>query len=267
MAYYYHRDTDIYFNHQYLNSKEHIIPFIEGSFQLSTGIHVLEIGCGEGGILKAFLEKGCLVTGVDLNKEKIGIANKYFQQEIAEGRAHFISKDIYDSEFSKKFAGQFDLIILKDAIEHIHDQKKIIDYLKNYLKKDGKIFLGFPPWFNPMAGHQQICKNKLLDKLPYYHLLPKPFYVGLLKLFKEDQHCINELLEIKSLGISIERFKRILKSTGYNVVRRAHYFINPKYKYKFNLKPTLLNKVFDSVPYFREFFITTAYYLIEPKRK
>ena len=264
MAYYYHRDTDIYFQHQYLNSKEHIVPFIEGAFPLNNGMKILEIGCGEGGILKAFLEKGCLVTGVDLNNHKIGIANDYFKEEIAQGKAEFISKDIYDPGFTKKFEHQFDLVILKDAIEHIHDQKKIIDYLKNYIKKDGKIFLGFPPWFNPMAGHQQICKNKLLDKLPYYHLLPKALYVGVLKAFNEEQAWIDELVEIKSLGISIERFKRILKKTGYRVVKREHFLVNPKYKYKFNLQPKVLPKVFDFIPYLREFFITTAYYLIEP---
>jgi SAM-dependent methyltransferase len=267
MAYYYHRDTDIYFNHQYLNSKEHIIPFIEAAYPLTRDMHILEIGCGEGGILKAFLEKGCKVTGVDLNGHKIGIANEYFKEEILQGRAAFISKNIYDPEFSKNFAGQFDLIILKDAIEHIHEQEKIVGYLKNYLKKSGKAFLGFPPWFNPMAGHQQVCHNKLLDKLPYYHLLPKSLYVFILKLGKEPQETIDELLEIKSLGISIERFRRILKRTGYNIVKQAHFFVNPKYKYKFKLKPRLLNKVLDSIPYFREFFITTAYYLIEPKNK
>lgn len=265
MAYYYHRDTDIYFQHQYLNSKEHIIPFIETEMVLDKNTRVLEIGCGEGGILKAFIEKGCTVTGVDLNAHKIGIAREYFQEDITNNQANFISKDIYDPEFSKAFAGQFDLVILKDAIEHIHEQAKIIGYLKTYLKKDGKIFLGFPPWFNPMAGHQQICKNKLLDKLPYYHLLPKTLYHLMLKMFGEHPDTIRELLEIKSLGISIERFKRILKKTNYRVVKRAHFFINPKYKYKFNLKPTLLNKGVDALPYLREFFITTAYYLIAPK--
>jgi 2-polyprenyl-3-methyl-5-hydroxy-6-metoxy-1,4-benzoquinol methylase len=64
--------------------------------------------------------------------------------------------------------------LLKDVIEHIHDQPKLIAWMKSYLAPNGTIFFGFPPWQMPFGGHQQLCRNKVLAKLPYYHLLPRP---------------------------------------------------------------------------------------------
>ena len=50
---------------------------------------------------------------------------------------------------------QFDLILLKDVIEHIPDQERVIPYLKEFLKPGGRVFFGFPPWYMPHGGHQQ----------------------------------------------------------------------------------------------------------------
>jgi hypothetical protein len=45
-----------------------------------------------------------------------------------------------------------------------------------------------------------------------------------------------DLVEIKDTGISIERFERIVKQCGYNILHHRHYLINPIYKYKFGWK-------------------------------
>src|SRR5690606_28158848 len=121
-------------------------------------------------------------------------------------------------DFLSKFRGFFDLIILKDAIEHIPDQEKFIPYLKNFLKKEGQIFFGFPPWYMPFGGHQQVCQNKIASVLPYYHILPKPMYKGVLKMFGESEPVINELLEIKDTQITIERFEHIVKQSDLRVL-------------------------------------------------
>lgn len=262
MAFDFHSDWVTYFNQQYENSKNYVFPFIAAHKEITAQSLVLEIGCGEGGVLKAFTDQGCKVVGVDLSPERVKMAEGFMQEEINKGLARFIAKNIYDVDFEKDFANQFDVIILKDSIEHIPEQEKIIGHLKRYLAKDGKIFFGFPPWYMPFGGHQQICKNKWLSKLPYYHLLPAPVYKWLLKAAGESKETVTELLEIKDTGISIERFERIVRKTGYRIYARKHYLINPIYRYKFKLEPREQFGLMRSVPFVRNFFTTCVYYLI-----
>ena len=54
----FHTDKKRYFEMQQENAEEYVIPFIAEKMNLSSGIRVLEIGCGEGGVLKAFIDKG-----------------------------------------------------------------------------------------------------------------------------------------------------------------------------------------------------------------
>ena len=81
-------------------------------------------------------------------------------------------KDIYQVDIEKDLNGLFDIIVLKDVIEHIHDQAKLIGWMKNFLKPGGIVFFGFPPWYMPFGGHQQMCHSKI-SRLPYIHLLPR----------------------------------------------------------------------------------------------
>ncbi|MGH2645135.1 MAG: class I SAM-dependent methyltransferase, partial [Chitinophagaceae bacterium] len=203
--------------------------------------------------------------GVDLVPSRIALANNFLQEYVSNGQLKLINKNIYDLDFLGEFKNSFDLIILKDAIEHIPDQGKLMGYLKQLLKPNGTIFLGFPPWYMPHGGHQQICQNKILSVFPYIHLLPVPVYRGILKSFKEDQSTVKELLEIKETGISIERFQRILKENHYFVLHKKFYLINPIYQYKFGWKPRKQLGIISAIPYFRNFVTTCVYYLVKDK--
>jgi len=258
MSFEFHKDRQKYFNQQYQNAIKYIIPFIDE--ELSSEVSVLEIGCGEGGILKAFLEKDCKITGIDISPNKIENAKKYFYDDIEKGLVEFICRDIYEIDPAQDLNSKYDLIILKDTLEHIHNQEKLLKYIKEFLKPDGKIFIAFPPWQMPFGGHQQMCDHKFLSFLPYFHLLPKKVYAKILKIFGEKK--IEEFLEIKETGISIERFEKILKHLHYRVEKKLFYFINPNYEIKFNLKPRELPKFISKIPYLRNFLTTTCYYLI-----
>lgn len=253
----FHTDKKRYFEMQEENAEEYVIPFIEKKFTLQRGARVLEIGCGEGGVLAAFIKKGCTGVGVELHAQRLELAGELLKNEIEGGKINFIASDIYKvTEF--ELGGKFDLIIMKDVIEHIHDQKKLLQRLHELLVQGGAIFFGFPPWQMPFGGHQQMCRSRL-SKLPYYHLLPRKMYKWVLEKFNEPTE---ELLEIKETGISIERFERIVKKTNYKVVDKVHYLINPIYKYKFGWKARKQLPVLRSIPYIRNYFTTCVYYLI-----
>lgn len=257
-----HKDDTVRYEQQVDNSRSYVLPFIEKTKKLGAGVNVLEIGCGEGGVLVPFMERDCYCVGVDLNPLRIDLANEFLKKEVALGRMVFLYKNVYDADFFEHYKGFFDIIILKDAIEHIPDQEKFIPYIKQLLKTDGQIFFGFPPWYMPFGGHQQICNKKLLSVLPYYHILPKSIYRGLLKMGGEDEGNIRELMEIKDTQISIERFERIIKASGLKVLNKQHYLINPIYKYKFGLKPRKQLGLLTHIPYVRDFITTCVYYTV-----
>lgn len=262
--YEFHADKDRYFNMQYQVTREHIIPFIRQFKPDVKWERVLEIGCAEAGVLKAFLEEGAFCTGIELAEHRIALAEQYHAQAIAEGRIEFVNRNIFDIDPIHDLGGKFDLVILKDVIEHIPGQAAFMAQLPLFLRDGGMIVFAFPPWQMPYGGHQQICKNKWLSKLPYYHLLPSFLYRGLLKLGGEDQLRIDDLMEVKSTGISIERFERCVRINKMTIVGKQHYLINPIYQYKFGTRPRRQSKLISSLPWLRNFLTTGVYYLVAP---
>lgn len=261
--YEFHADRKRYFDIQVMNAGKYVIPFIEEKFPVKPGMRVLEIGCGEGGVLKAFINKGCVGVGVELDISRIAMANEYLPEDIAAGRLRFVEKDIYQVDVVQDLEGAFDIIVLKDVIEHIHDQQRLIGWMKNFLKQEGVIFFGFPPWYMPFGGHQQICKSKI-SRLPYIHLLPKSIYRWVLNNRKEN---VDEMMEIRETGISIERFEKICKNEGYGFLNKQHYLLNPIYEWKFGWKPKKQLGIIKAVPFFRNFLTTCVYYIIQQDNK
>lgn len=257
-----HTDSLRYFNEQAFSTAKYIIPFIGKVKAVDAQNKVLEIGCGEAGNLKPFLDLGCECVGVDYSRLKIENGIAFYSTHPNHDKIKLISEDIYKT---KEFDNQFDIIILRDVIEHIHDQDKFMGLLRNLLAPSGIVFFAFPPWQNPFGGHQQICVNKLLSILPYYHLLPVGLYRRFLKLFGESDGKISTLLEIKETGISLERFERIFKKQGYFLKQKTLYFINPNYEVKFGLKPRKLFGLLAAIPYFRNFVCTCGYYILTLK--
>jgi SAM-dependent methyltransferase len=258
----FHTDRKKYFDIQIWNAEKYVIPFIEKKFLIKEGMRVLEIGAGEGGVLKAFVNKGCVGVGVELDKSRVVNGKLWLKEDIDSGRITFFVNNIYDVDI-EDLGGGFDIIVLKDVIEHIHDQSKLISRLKCFLQPSGVIFFGFPPWQMPFGGHQQMSQTKL-SKVPYFHLLPEPLYKGVFKLFKEPEVIIDSLMEVKETGISIERFEKIVKKNGYKIIEQTHYFINPIYEWKFGWKPKIQNSFISKLPYLRNYFTTCVYYLITP---
>ena len=257
-----HTDKELQLNQQIHNSRDYVLPFIEKTKKIVPGLRVLEIGCGEGGVLIPFIERGCYCVGVDLNQSRIDSANKFSLQAVADGKAAFYYWNVYDDSFLQKYKGYFDLIILKDTIEHIPNQEAFIPYMKQLLRQDGQIFFGFPPWYMPFGGHQQIAQSKWASKLPYYHILPKGIYMWLLKMAGENEGTLQDLSEVYDTQITIERFEKIIKNSGFIVFNKQHYLITPIYRDKFGLKPRKQWDVISAIPFVRNFLTTCVYYTV-----
>ncbi len=263
--YEFHQDKERYFDIQYRVAKNYIIPFIRQNATGKKWGRVLEIGCAEAGVLKAFLEEGTFCTGIELSPARLVSAEKYHEKALAEGRIEFINRNILDINPENELGGRYDLVILKDVIEHIPRQKEFMHRLPSFLNDGGYIFFAFPPWQMPFGGHQQVCRNKLLSRLPYYHLLPKPVYKAILKLGGESQITIDDLMNVKSTGISIEEFERALKFNDLEIIAKRNYLFNPIYQYKFDVKPKEQNSLVSRIPFVRDFLTSACYYLVRPQ--
>ena len=155
---------------------------------------------------------------------------------------------------------------MHDVIEHIDDKRGFLEGLKRFLAPGGVVFIAFPAWQMPFGGHQQIAHSKVVSHFPFLHLLPASLYKGVLKACGENDLTVRELLNIKQTRCPIEKFQSALYATGYRVVDRQLYFINPHYETKFGLTPRRLAGPLSSVPYVRNFFCTSCFYLVQPER-
>lgn len=95
--------------------------------------HVVEIGCNDGSLVKSFLDKGFITTGVDpatnvvnpLIKKGYPILNEYF--------------DIKTAKKIIKQKGKADLIVSFHTMAHIENMHNVVAGIKKLLKKNGEL--------------------------------------------------------------------------------------------------------------------------------
>lgn len=254
-----HKDRKQYFEELAKTCERYYLDYLEKYKTLEDNSAILEIGCGEGGNLYPFACKNTTfeLVGMDLNKEKTDFGKSYFAEKGL--KAELDCLDFFEYKTDKKF----DLILIHDVIEHIPPQLKEDFFLrvKNLLKDDGVVFFGFPAWQMPFGGHQQIASS-FVSKIPFVHLLPKSLFVFLLKLAKEDKACTEELLNVRQARMPIEKFEKIYRKTGFKLVNRRLWFINPHYEQKFGLKPRKQLKAISCLPWIRNFATTSCFYIL-----
>ncbi|WP_080902701.1 bifunctional 2-polyprenyl-6-hydroxyphenol methylase/3-demethylubiquinol 3-O-methyltransferase UbiG [Parabacteroides sp. Marseille-P3160] len=255
-----HQNRNLYFKELAKSSRKYFLPYVLLYKPITKQTKILEIGCGDGGNLLPFAELGCSAVGVDLSEGKIENARAIYARKKID--IQLIADDIFKI---KEFEQTFDVILVHDVIEHIHDKRQFVNNLRRYIAPDGIVFFRFPAWQMPFGGHQQICRSKLLSNLPYCHLLPKSLYRKLLKAFHEDEGTIHELLDIQCTQTPIELFEKVMKEGNFEILNRRYYFINPHYETKFGLKPRLLFKPLAKIPYLRNFFTTSCFYIVRPR--
>jgi SAM-dependent methyltransferase len=96
-------------------------------------LKILEIGCGTGNYLKAFLDKGYDISGVDISEEMLNVARKKCDCELYQG----------DMRDFKIVDTKFDVImIMFDVLSYVTDNDGIEKTLKNvreHLNENGKL--------------------------------------------------------------------------------------------------------------------------------
>lgn len=119
--------------------------------ELPPGYRVLEVGCGNGNVLRV-LERVCVggtVVGMDLVAEKLRFARRRTACELRVG-------DLYRLPPEEKF----DLIGMFDVLEHLPDDATALQSLANSMTLGGRLLLTVPAhrtlwsYADTHAGHQ-----------------------------------------------------------------------------------------------------------------
>ena len=70
-------------------------------------------------------------------------------------------------------------------------------------------------------------------------------------------------LSIVDTKVTIQGFEKLVKNCGFRIVKKQFYLINPIYEVKFGLKTIRQLPILRSIPWLRDFFTTTCYYIIQ----
>jgi SAM-dependent methyltransferase len=251
-----YRNDKRYFDELADTTRRYILPFIAARRPIEAGMEVLEAGCGVGGNLLPLAQAGCRVTGIDIHPGKIAAAADLLASE---SRARVFCANFLETEPDRLY----DLIVVHDVIEHIADKDAFLARLLLFLRPGGVMFFAFPAWQMPFGGHQQICRSRIASRLPFIHLLPGKLYPGLLRAIGESDAVVGELLDIRHCKTPIGRFRQLVARHDCRIVREQLYFINPHYQAKFGLRPRRLTPMIGKIPWIRNFFSTSCFYLIE----
>jgi len=141
------RNQRIYFRHQYESSARMAERFMRG---LTFHGSVLDIGCGLGGRIPFWLERGAdRVIGVDINRAELRSGAELLAQEFPAlaGRACFL----HPSELGNDAIA--DVAILFDAFEHLTDPPALLAQCVRWLKPNGILWVGSIGWYHHAASH------------------------------------------------------------------------------------------------------------------
>ena len=187
------------------------------------GKKILDVGCGEGGVLTAFEKAGYNCTGLEYSPARVEYA-----REKGSSNIKFIQGNIEEFSGDEKF----DVIMMLDVIEHLDRKLQTLKNIKKISSSEGIVIISFPPFRSPFGGHQQVMKS-FLKYVPYIHLVPETIYSWLLKKV-ERQNFESHFRNYKT-GITIKEFENLIHQVDFKIIKRIDYFVRPRQAFRFGL--------------------------------
>ncbi len=219
-----------HFYQQVKFTEYYLLNYFQKNIKNFSSLKILEIGCAEAGLVHYLHSMNIDVSGIELSEARVNIALEKNPE------LNIIVGDITDPKIVGKINRKFDLIILRDVIEHIEARENMFENILNLLNAGGYLYVTFPPKFSAFAGHQQNGKS-LLKYLPFIHLLPDFLIRFLGNLFNEQDYMIRTIIGNYKNGLTIRGFVDYCNSFHLKFIVKELFLIRPVYKIKFNLKP------------------------------
>jgi hypothetical protein len=172
--------------------------------------------------------------------------------------------DINDAHCPGLERGPFDLVLLRDVVEHLDNLEHVLGIVSSHLAPNGLVFVDFPPYYSPFGAHQQILPRRKLgplpyNKLPWIQLLPDALF---LRLVAGDTSANDEVRRLRDIRLTLGKFERAVRRTPVRIRRRELHLLRPSFKLRYGL-PVLGASFVGHVPGLRELLVTGAYFLLE----
>lgn len=156
---------------------------------------VLEFGCNTGFCSKLILERGCEVTGVEMEAASAHYAKRFCKKVIV--------ANVEKGEFEKQIGSdKFNNILLGGFVEHLSSPANFLRRIKSLLKEDGSIILYVPNiahWsirMELLKGNFNYEATGILDDTHLVHFTK----ASLIKMLNE---CGYEVVHIDSVIVPI----------------------------------------------------------------
>jgi SAM-dependent methyltransferase len=223
---------------------------------------VLEVGCGDGGCGAELQRAGARVTAVDIDARLVRICEVMHRREGIE--IHAFVGDICDANCAGLEEGPFDLVLLRDVVEHLDELQQALGVLSTHLAPGGFLYVEFPPYYSPYGAHQQILPRKKagflpLHKLPYIQLLPNAMFRGLVA---GTTSAHREVARLRGIRLTLRKFEQQTRSVGLRIRRSKLYLSRPSFKLRYGI-PVLGAPVLGRIPFLNELLVTGVDYLLE----
>lgn len=234
-------DSDKYYwGYMYDLGVSTIVPLMLEKGIFKCGDKVAEIGSAEGGVLHALAEAGASeAVGTDIAVERIKTGE--YITKITGLDVKYSSHDIITEEPLQEWLNRYDLVILRDVIEHLESAYTALINIRKIMKPGGFLYVSFPSYYSPFGGHQHTLAGNFITKLPYLHYLPKNMFVNAISSGRSQDR--QEVLRLRHIRLTPRKFKQAIEKSRLRIFKEEYYLIRPVYKAKFGI-PALKNPQF-----------------------
>lgn len=240
----------------YYEQREHtasyLIPYFEKHIPAFRDKQVLEIGCAEAGFLAELHRIGVACMGVELEPSRVRTALT------KDPDLRIIAGDITDAGVVAGIHPRFDLIVLRDVIEHIADRNTLFAVILRLLKPGGMVYISFPPRCSAFAGHQQNGRS-LLRFVPWLQLWPGPLLNAAGRLFREAPYMISFIQHNGKTGLSAAAFDRLWKDRRMRSIVYELFLFRPVYRTRYGVPALRI----PNIPLLREVLATGCEVLLQ----
>ncbi len=218
-----------HFHEQEAYTEQYLVPYLKKYTEWFNGNgvkpKVLDVGCAEGGTISHLLKVGCECDGVEISSSRARIA----QDRLPESAKVLVADITHD--VGGILSGPYDIIILRDVIEHIPRKALALSNLRDLLTDRGYLFVAFPLKYSPFAGHQQIA-GTWIKYFAYISLLPKSLIKAACRLAGEREVVRDSILENKQNALSYRQFRNLI-GVDWSIARLDFFLSRPIYRQRF----------------------------------
>jgi SAM-dependent methyltransferase len=216
---------------------------------------ILDVGCGSGGCAVALGQALSVpITGIELDPWLAEAAR-------AAADEHDVSFDVQQADVLEDElpAGPFGLILVRDVIEHVADPQLALTRLRPLVSRDGCLYVTFPPWWGPYAGHQHNAQSAA-RYLPYLHAVMPRLFLALRERLEGPD--LADERQIAKNALTMRRFEVAARQAGWRIHSKQTYLFRPAFM-RMGL-PVLPNGWIGRVPWLGECLTTGCEYFLKP---